>query len=174
MQPTIDLSDRVLGETAGELTLPDQASLRAASAHMARQAAREIAIFSRDLDAPLYDTRDFLDSLHRLAISSGPRVPIRILLFDAEPAVRKGHRLIELARRHPSHIHLRSVPAEFHQHTEAYLLADERGFILRRLADLPEGTADYDAPLLVRRLREQFDQIWELSDIPQELRRLQL
>lgn len=172
--PTNDLSTRVLSKTRGSVTLPDQASLRAASVHMALQAKSEIALLSHDLDAPLYDFNDFLASVHRLAMYGGPRLPVRILLFDAEPAVRKGHRLIELARHHSSHIQIRQVPPEFYQHTEAYLLADRRGYVLRPLADVFEGTADYDAPLIVRRLHAQFDHIWELGDIPLELRRLQI
>jgi hypothetical protein len=174
MQPTTDLTERVLGQTQGAITLPDLAALRAASAHMAHQAVQELAIFSHDLDAPLYDFRDFLDAVRRLAIHGGPRLTIRILLFNPEPAVRKGHRLVELARHHASHIQIRRVPPEFHQHTEAYLLADRRGYVLRRLADVFEGAADFDAPLTVRRLHEQFDHLWELGDIPPELRRLQL
>jgi hypothetical protein len=174
MQPSIDLTGRVLGQSQGSVTLPDRLSLRAASARMARQAVRELAIFSHDLDAPLYDFREFLDAARRLAIHGGARLPVRILLFDPEPAVRKGHRLVELARKHSSHVQIRRIPPEFHQHTEAYLLADARGYVLRRLANVYEGTADFDAPLMVRRLHEQFDHIWQLSDIPPELRRLQL
>ena len=174
MQAATDLAKRVLGQTQGGLALPDLASLRSASAHMAHQAVRELTIFSQDLDAPLYDFRDFLDAVRRLAIHGGPRVPIRILLLDPDPAIRRGHRLVDLARHHASHIQIRGIPREFHQHTEAYLLADGRGYVLRRLADVYEGMADFDNPLMVRRLHEQFDHLWELSDIPTELRRLHL
>jgi hypothetical protein len=141
---------------------------------MAGQATRELAIFSRDLDASLYDSQDFLEPLRQLALQGGPRVPVRVLLFDPEPAVRSGHRLVELARQHTSHVQIRGVPAEFSRHTEAYLLADDSGYILRRLADVFEGNADYNAPATVRRLREQFDHIWERGEALPELRHLHL
>jgi len=174
MQAATDLAERLLGRTQGGIALPDLASIRTASAHMAHQAERELTIFSHDLDAPIYDFRDFLDAVRRLAIRGGPRVPIRILLFDPDPAIRTGHRLVDLARHHTSHMQIRRIRPEFHQYTEAYLLADGRGYVLRRLADVYEGTADFDDPLTVRRLHEQFDHLWELSDIPTELRRLHL
>lgn len=168
-----DLSDRILGETPGPLRLPDPNAIRAAASHMIHQATREGWIFSHDLDAPLYDNHDFLEGIRRLALR-GPHVPVRVLLFDAEPAVRKGHRLIELARRLTSRIQIRRIPPELNRHTEAFLLADGRGYVLRPRADVYAGTADFDAPLEARRLRELFDNIWALSDIHQELRRLSL
>jgi hypothetical protein len=54
------------------------------------------------------------------------------------------------------------------------LLADGRGYVLRPLADVFEGTASFDDPLEVRRLHEQFEHIWALGEIHQGLRRLYL
>ena len=174
MQLQNELQRHHLGLSAGVLPLADQAALRSASAHMAGQATRELAIFSRDLDAPLYDSQDFLEPLRQLALQGGPRVRVRVLLFDPEPAVQSGHRLVELARQHTSHIQMRGVPPEFSRHTEAYLLADDSGYVLRRQADVLEGSADYNAPATVRRLREQFDHIWERGELLPDLRRLHL
>jgi hypothetical protein len=173
MNQEIELTHYALGETRGTLSLHDQATIRAVGSHMAAQAARELRIFSRDLDAPLYDHLPFLDALRRVSLR-GTHTPVRILLFDAGPAVRTGHRLVELARQLTSRILIRRVPTEFHQHTEAYLLADECGYVLRRLAEVYEGTAEFDAPLPVRRLRERFERIWDLGDTHPELRRLHI
>jgi hypothetical protein len=170
MQETLDLTGQVLGQTQGIIGLPDLASMRAACAHMADQSEKELAILSHDLDAPLYDHTAFLRAVRRLALRGGHHVPVRILLGDPEPAVRKGHRLVELARRHPSHIQIRQVPAELDQQSQAYLIVDARGYVLRRVPELREGTADYDAPLVVRRLRGQFDRLWDHSPICQDTR----
>ena len=136
---------------------------------MAAQATRRVRILSHDMDAALYDRLDFLGSVRRLALTH-PRAPVQILVFDAGSAVRSGHRLIELARQLSSRIAIRRIPAESHQQTEAYLLADESGYVLRHQPDLFEGTADFAAPTSVRRMLEQFEQHWERSDEPPELR----
>lgn len=169
--PRLDLSDRVLGVSAGELPLPDCAAIRDTGLLMATQAARELRIFSRDLDAALYDHQDFLAAVRRLSLTRRD-YPVRVLAFEAQTAVRRGHRLIELARQLTSKIAIRRVPADFEPRTEAYLLADDRGYVLRQLADVWEGTADFCDPLKVRLLGAEFDRVWEASDTHPELRRL--
>lgn len=166
---TMNLREHVLGETAGPVRLESPGEMRSTSALMAGQAIRELRIFSRDLDAALYDQYEFLESVRRLALAN-PRAPVHILVVDAAPAVRRGHRLLELARQLSSRIAIRRIPAEFHHHTEAYLLADDQGYVLRSHADLTEGSADFAAPSRVRRLLEQFEHIWDRSAEPPELR----
>ena len=165
------LADRVLGESSGSIALDGREAVRRAGVQMAAQAERELRLFSHDLDPDLYDNRGFLDAVRRVALH-GRGTPVRILLFHAEPPVRKGHRLIEAARQLSSKIQIHRVPVDFQRNTEAYLLADDRGYVLRRLADTYEAKADFNDPKEVRRLSERFDHIWELGDIHQELRRL--
>lgn len=169
MNPATDMTDRVLGESAGTIRLESRAEVRAACSLMAAQVTRELCIFSHDLDAPLYDHSDFLKTVRGVALRS-PRALVHVLLFDPEPPVRKCHRIVELARQLSSRIHIRRVPEELQNHTQTYLLADDRGYVLRPLADVFEGTADFSAPLEVRRMREQFEQIWQRSEEPIELR----
>jgi predicted GNAT family N-acyltransferase len=170
---TAGLHGHALGETAGNVELHGRDHIRAAGIRLAAQSRRELRIFSHDLDPDLYDNREFLEAVRAIALH-GRDAAVRILLVHAEPAVRRGHRLIEAARQLSSKIEIRGVPSDFLRHTEAYLLADDRGFLLRRLADTYEAVADFNDPKEVRRLREQFDHIWELGKIHQELRRLHL
>lgn len=168
-----DLSQYVLGEISGSLELHTLTAIRAAGIHMVRQAARYLRLFSHDLDAALYDDRAFLDEVHRIAIGGG-EIPVRVLLIDAEPAIRNGHRLIEMARHLTSRIQIRAVPAQFAHANEAYLLVDDCAYVQRPLATLYEGTADFNAPGEVRRMHKAFDAIWSLGEIHQDLRRLYL
>ncbi len=165
----MDLSEGVLRKTAGPIRLEGSSEIALVSARFAEQALQALRIFSHDLDPSIYDRAEFLDSVRRLALSN-TRAPVQILLFDAEPAVRNGHRLIELTRQLSSRIQIRSVPEEFHHQIEAYLLADDSGYLLRRVADVLEGTADFFAPQQVRRMRDRFEHIWERSEEPLELR----
>ena len=163
----------VLGETAGIMELRGKVAIRETGVQLATQASRALCLFSQDLDAELYDNEAFMEAVRKVALR-GHDVPVRILLVDAEPAIRGGHRLIEAARLLTSKIQIRSVPEEFNRQKEAYMLADDQGFLLRRLADVFEATADFNAPRRVRRLGEQFDKLWSLGEIHQELRRLNL
>jgi predicted GNAT family N-acyltransferase len=167
------LSDRILGKGAGLVPLRDMAAIRAASIRLTEQVTRELWIFSHDLDAPIYDQQGFLDAVRRIALATGD-LPVRVLLCDPEPAVRRGHRLIELARHLSSRIQIRQVPEDTRGSPEAYLIADDRGYLLRQLADSHEGSADFNAPREVRRLRRRFESIWDMAEIQQGLRRLYL
>ena len=135
---------------------------------MAAQATQGLRIFSRDLDAALYDHDEFLESARRLALHN-PRSPIQILLVDTEPALHQGNRLIELARQVPSRMEIRCVPTEFHDHHEAFLIVDDEGYVLRPVAEVFEGHADFSSPRQVRYLHNEFEYIWERSTRPIEL-----
>lgn len=151
--------------------LDGREELRSASRALAARARREIRILTRDLDPGLYDDAQFLATLRDLAMATR-RLAVRVLVFDPGPAVRRGHRLIELARRHSSFIAIRRVPASEQDRTDAFLLADERGYVFRPFSDLWEGTADDEDPITVRRLGAELERIWELAEEDVELRRL--
>lgn len=169
MHGETDISSPALGKTKGRIHLKTLTEIRTACARMASQATRELRIFSRDLDAPLYDHLDFLEPVRRLALLN-PRAPVQILLFDPESAIRSENRLIELARQLTSRIQIRCVPAEFQHRTQVYLLADDQGYLLRQVAEVFEATADFAAPRKVRRTRKAFERAWERSEEPLEFR----
>lgn len=166
-----ELNRRRLGETAGEILLTDSDGCRLVSAHMLAQARRDCCLLTRDLDRTLYDQSPFLDALKELALR-GRTSQIRILLQDHEPAVQRGHRLLELARRLTSKIEIRRPGVDWLHFPESFLLIDDSGYVHRELSTRYEASADYHAPLTVRHLRKQFDAIWETSEENPEMRRL--
>jgi len=166
-------SGHVLGQDAGIIELSSREAIRQTCLQLAVQTRRVLRLFSQDLEAELYDNEAFLEAVRQIALR-GHEVPVRVLLADAEPAVHGGHRLIEIARTLTSKVQIRKVPEEFNRQKEAYLLADDLGYLQRRLADVYEAKADFKAPGTVRRLSEQFDNAWALGEIHQELRRLYL
>jgi hypothetical protein len=170
---TADWAGAQLGEDGNTYQVEDSASLRAAAAAIAQQATRTVDILSRDLDAPVYDNDEFLDAIRRLAISS-PRAHVRVLVHDSTPAVRSGHRLIELARRLTSRIGIRVVPEEKRSEPAAYLIADARAVVHRAYGERPEATLCFNAPRKARSLLHDFDATWEVSEPDPELRRLHL
>lgn len=169
----MELDRYILGESADNLAIETLDECAAVSLALAQQAARTLHIFTRDLDARLYDKEPFLEAVRQLAIRSRFS-EIRILVQGADQAVKNGHRLIELARHLSSYIQIRAVHPEYRDYNQAFLVADERGFLLRSLADRFEGKANFHDPMEARELVRFFTKVWEASSRDPQLQRLHL
>lgn len=166
-------TERVLHRDPGPLVLEGLDAIRAAGIRMAAQARREICLLTRDLDPFLYDNPEFIAAVRHLALHRHD-LPVRILVFDASPVVRDGHRLLPLVHRLTSRIAVRCVAEEQSERIDAFLVADEAGYILRPQADAYRATADFQAPLVARRLHAEFLSLWERAEPSPELQRLHL
>ena len=169
----IDLATLRLGEDAREIRLASRADNQKVAVALVTQAGRSLDIFSRDLEAELYDQPDFLEGVRALALRS-PHVRIRILLQDPARVVRDGHRLVEMARRLSSYIEIRQPSHDYRDHNEAFLIVDRTGLMHRRLADRYEGLASFKQPLRARELGNFFDEVWQRAAPHPELQRLHL
>lgn len=172
--PGSKIDTRVLGETAGLLRCDSTRLAAQAMAAMAAQARRELILLTPDLEPPLYDQPGFLEAVRRLAIERAAHRPVRVLLIDAEAAVRRSLRLVELARRLSSSLQIASVPEELAEQCDAYLLVDDDGYCLRRRSAMSSWLIDFADAAGVRALRAEFERIWEQADTPLELRRLHI
>jgi len=171
---TLDIETRLLGQTNGLLRLDEPRMLQRAVAVMAAQARRELRLLTPDLEPILYDQARFLDNVTRLAVDRRGRLPVRILLIDAEPALHRGHRLIELSRKLSSAIQIQAVPAELAEQCDHYLLADDSGYCLRRYSAPDAALVDFNASAPVRRMQRDFEQLWAQGEVHSALRRLHL
>ncbi len=135
---------------------------------------REVCIYTRDLDAALFDTPETLEALRRIS-TEGRGASIRILVQDPSLAVQQNHRLIGLAQRLTSVFALR-VPIEETdlQYASAFLLNDQRGYYFRPLGSRFDGESNTYAPGKHKQLLDYFDQVWERAEPSAELRRLEL
>ena len=146
---------------------------RQAAVQLATQARRSLAMFSRDLEPVIYNTKDFIGAVQQLALRSRYS-RIRIVVTDPMPAIKDGHRLIELTRRLSSFLEIRR-PSENHAKLpDAYLISDDAGILYRPLASRYEGFADPYMPLEARNRLHQFDEIWEAAEPEPEFRRMSL
>lgn len=168
-----DVAQCVLAETAGTLEFSDVRELRDISTYMLGQARRQVLIFSRDLDASVFDQPPFLDGVKQLALSSR-HARIQVLLQNNAKAIKEGHRLVELARRLSSAIELHKPHPDHLQQPENFMLVDNSGFVYRKLASRYQGIASFHDPLENRRLGEFFREMWEHSEPDPELRRLHI
>ena len=168
------LTDHVLDRTAGAHAIEGATDLQAASCHMATQCRRRLLIYTQRLSHPTYDQQCFVDAVKALAIGHG-RAYVRILLADTEPLRQNSHRLLMLGQRLSSSIAFRLRAADYAGDTRSFMLADEGGYILRpKWYDLHDIKLDYDDRLQVRKLEEEFLEIWEQSEPDPELRRLSI
>jgi hypothetical protein len=158
-----------VGELIGSKT---RAELLHISLQLLSAAKREICIYTRDLDAPIFDQAALLESLRQLSIQFGAR--IRVLVQDCTRAQKDGHRLLELARRMSSAFAFRSPQAEDLQYPSAFLLNDRSGFLLRPLASRFDAEGNTYDPPAHDTLRRYFDEVWERSPPTIAFRRLSL
>jgi len=168
-----NLENFELGKTDTRIALDTSDDNRIAALALAQQAQRTIRIFTRDLEALVYNTQEFIVAVTGLA-SLGQYSHVLILIQDSTYVVKNGHRLVELAYRLSSKIKLRKPCYEYRNYNEAFLVADKDGLIHRRLADRYEGTASFHNPMEARKLAKFFDEVWEKSEPDPELRRLYL
>jgi hypothetical protein len=173
MNPLPPVEQPVLGRDAGPIALHSYKDHRRICRQMLEQTRHDLCLLTRDLNKAVFDQAEFVAGLQALATRSrGSR--IRILLQDHDAVVKQGHRIVELARRLTSSVEIRLPASDWTDYPENFLLADDYGVVHQSLASSYEATADFHAPLKVRRLRAQFDEIWETAEPDTELRRLHL
>lgn len=163
----------VLGESAARLDVDDNAMLAQISLELARQCSRYLDIVSRHLDPALYDNDEFCEAVKRVALGNR-HARIRLFITDSRPLVNRGHRLIDLAIRLPSFIHVRGPSPQHRDFNEAMLVADRVGYVHRRFADRPEATADFSDRRTSSALLERLDDMWERGTADPNFRRLHI
>ncbi len=163
----------LLGSTDTEVRVASSADNRHAAQGLTEQAKRNLHIFTRDLDAPLYDQPPFIQAVSALATHSRYS-RILILVQNTERAVKDGHRLIEMSRRLSSFIELRKPHYDYREYNQAFLIADEIGLLRRPVADRYDGTLNFKAPLAAREYLDFFKQVWERSEADPNLRQLHI
>lgn len=123
----------------------------------------KLAAYLPSLPSNALSSPEELAHLRRIA-TSGRGADIRIVLGDPANALRIGHRLIDLAQRLPSMLHIRT-PGEEDRGTDtdahAWILNDSDGYLFLPDANQWAGRASLSDASGQAPLRLQFEQIWE-------------
>ena len=162
-----------LGISTGQIEIRSREELARLSLQLAAQASRRLDIVSRHLDSDLYDNNLFCEAVKRLALSHR-NARIRLLIIDSKPLKTRSHRLLELAARLTSFIAIYGPGAQHRDFNEAFLLADDAGYIQRRFGDRFEGNADFNDRRTTLALRERMDDMWERGSPDLSFRRLHI
>lgn len=144
-----------------------------ASELMMQQTTSTVEIFSRELDPVLYDRDEFLKALNLLCVSNR-KAQVRVLVQEPMAPVKRGHRMIEMARKFSSSMEIRQPHPDYRHFNEAFFIADACGLIHRGLADRFEGTANFYSPVIAQRKLDFFTEVWERSEAHPEMRRLHI
>lgn len=166
-----DWQEYELGVHGEDIVIDTSEDNQAAALRLVTQAGRSLDIFSRDLEARIYDNADFADAVRALAIRTRD-LHVRILVIDPDFIIKHGHRLIELSRRLTSHMEIRKVHEDYCNNPEAYLVADKRGVLHRKLASRYDAVVNFNNPRQATDLYQQFTEMWDRSKQYMDFKRL--
>lgn len=147
-------------------------SVEEAQAHalaLLQQSRNSLCLYTPDLEPWLYNHSSVQDACTRFLLAS-PKNRLRILVRDVSRPVKQGHRLLNLAQRISSNLHIRRINPDHPSEEIAYLLADARGLLLRAHPEDYAGYALYNDPGRVRLQQALFDQTWDISLLDPDLR----
>jgi hypothetical protein len=168
-----DFSGFTLGRQHEPVEVDTAQAVREASLALIAGAQQEVVLFSRHLDAPLYDNAETNGALREFVLQSR-RTRVRILVKDPAPVTGRGHRLLDLAQRLSTYVEIRVPAPEYHAANSAYLVVDRTGLVYRGLADRYEATVAFADRQMAGELMRQFEEMWETSRSDPGLRRMAL
>lgn len=126
-----------------------------------RAAEKQLAIWSTDLNAGLWENPGFLEALKRFVLARR-HARVRILTRQLPGSSERRHTLLTMAERLPASIEVRTVVQSGLDAGEL-LLADEHGVLYRIHVDRWDGMADLNDPLVARFYLAQFDAAWRTA-----------
>jgi predicted GNAT family N-acyltransferase len=176
MRLSLSPAERVETPPRERETLPatTRADLASARLQLLRDARHRVELYAPLLPVDSYASDDELEQWRRLA-TSGRNAHIRIVLHDPAAALRDDHRLIALAQRLPSALHIRTPLEDADlSYGSSYLLNDVGGYLLLPDATrLPGRAARHDRAAQAP-LRQHFDHAWDRSTPASVLQRLDM
>ncbi len=134
---------------------------------------RQLAILTRDLDAPLYNSDELVQAISTFARHSRYS-QVQILVKDTKPALAQGHQLIRLAQRLSEKIHIKKISVAPENGAMEFMLCDSDKLLYKNDEEIYRGFANYRGLPEVRQLREQFNYCWQYAKEEPAFKRLSL
>ncbi|MGK0501022.1 MAG: putative GNAT family N-acyltransferase [Oceanicoccus sp.] len=161
---------RLLGQHGGNFAIKDYPQ---ACLNLVSQTSKQLRILSFDLDRRCFETPEMISAISTLARRSRYS-DIRIMVVDTKPLVSSFHRLVNLQRRLSSIISIRRTTTLAHNIKNNLLLADHCGIISQSLQDPDKRWANFNNRPVVENHCSQFDDMWALAVVDNDLRQLEL
>jgi predicted GNAT family N-acyltransferase len=141
--------------------------------NLAQTARRNIRIYSTQLDPLVFDSEELASAMITLA-QRGRFSDIRILINDARPMSKRGHRLLNLSRRLSSTIKIRVVEEHPELPDATYLVRDTNGVVYKPDDRNKPGFYEPDSRASAKRFVTQFDYLWNWGKVDPRLQLLRL
>jgi hypothetical protein len=163
----------ILSETNDDIAIETAADNREHTISLAEQARFSINLFTRDMDAAIYDNAAFERCIFKLAKKHRGAV-IRILAQDSSAAVKQGHCLIRLAQQLTSSVFIHNPGSEHSHRIDSFMIVDDVGLIYRPRSSHRDYRARVNFRSLQRAsdLQDLFNTMWESSTADSQVRRL--
>ncbi|MEM8561023.1 MAG: hypothetical protein AAGF57_02255 [Pseudomonadota bacterium] len=136
-------------------------------------AAREICILSPRLDHQVFDRVEIVDAIAGL-VRSSRQTRIRILIADSRSVVARGHRLLLLARRLPTSVHIRKQEEHPQWKGETIVICDRDGVLYKPGDSDHNGFFEPSSKASTQAHLELFNELWRHSVEDIELRSFSL
>ncbi len=169
-----DFSDYTLGEStddAVKVTTRDENA--DAALELVKQTRQKLAIISQELDPLVYDQADFIEALRKLVVNNR-YAEVRIIVFEPQLIVQKGHKLLDLAGKISSFIEFRKVSEKYKSFNESVLIADKVGYLYRESTERYKGKVNFNSRRESKHLLDVFDGMWETAQPDTNLRRMHI
>lgn len=133
--------------------------------------SRELCIQSPALDYEVFDNVALVGSISAL-VRRSRQTQVRILINDSRSLVSRGHRLLELARRLPSSVHIQKLAEHPDWNGETIVIRDHSGVLYKPGGADHEGFYEPDSRASTQRHLELFNDLWRHSVQDPNLRAL--
>jgi hypothetical protein len=140
---------------------------------LCQSASRYICIMSPQLDHAAFDSQELVEALGALARRSR-QTQVRILISDSRPLVGRGHRLLQLARRLPSTVHMQKLAEHPDWNNETVVIRDRDGVLYKPGGSDHEAFYEPNSRASTLRHLDLFEELWRFSVEDDELRSLRI
>ncbi|MCC4606090.1 GNAT family N-acetyltransferase [Xanthomonas campestris pv. badrii] len=156
----------------GPMAVDTLGAALAATTGLLCSARRQVLIYTRALDPPLFDNAAVLDALRRFATARHDK-RVQVLVQDTASATASSSAMLRLAQRLPSVFRFRAVsdPVDT-SYASAYVVGDDAYYFRPTGHRYDDGETWLSGAARSRQLEREFAQIWERSALWNEPRAL--
>ncbi len=151
----------------------DRDGLRDLLLTLAGHARHQLDLLFHRAETRLFDDPAFLQHLRQLCVGHH-RNRVRLCVHETDRLAQQCPRLVDLCQRMPSRCQIRTPAPQHRELSYDLFIADQRHLIYRSRPHRYDAELGLDDPLNARSRQHQFEEVWELAEAAQGIRRLDL
>jgi hypothetical protein len=151
------------GPTTAPRVVRDRGGIAPRLVALIAQARHELAVFQPQLEPALFNASATTNALVAF-VTAHRHNRVRLLVEDAEQAVRDNPRVVELCRRLSDFVEMRQVGEEHRGLRELFVTADRSGYLHQSDLTRPECVIELHDRGHGGELAQRFEAMWERSE----------